>query len=107
MILLSRTLGVPLWMPYSTLGFVYSLVMVLIIMILRGKRWARLFYTVFGVLGIFSVFGHLADISAAGWLAVATKALAVALLYAPASNSWFAGSSPNNSFKSKPIRGVA
>jgi hypothetical protein len=107
MILLSRTLGVPLWMPYSTLVFVYLLLAFLLVMILRGKRWARAVYTVIGVLSLLSAVGHVADLSAVGWLVAASRAVALVLLYVTASNSWFAGSSPNNSFKPKPLRGSA
>jgi len=107
MILLSRTLGVPLWMPYSTLAVVYSLLIVLLVMILRGKRWARMVYTVLGVLSLLSVVGHVSDLSATGWLVAMAKVVALVLLYVPASNSWFTGSSPNNSFKPKPLRGSA
>ncbi len=107
MILLSRTLGVPLWMPYSTLAVMYSLSTVLLVLILRGKRWARATYTVVGVLGFLSAAGHIADLSVAGWLVTAGKAVALVLLYIPVSNLWFAGSNPNNSFKPKPLRGSA
>ena len=107
MILLSRTLGVPLWIPYSTLVFVYSLLLAVLVFILRGKRWARAAYTILGVLSLLSAVGNVADLSAAGWLVAATKVVGLALLYVPASNLWFAGSSPNNSFKPKPLRGSA
>ena len=107
MILLSRTLGVPLWMPYSTLAVVYFLLAALLAMIMRGKRWARSTYAVVGILGLLSVLGHIADLSALGWLVAAAKVLALVLLYVPASSSWFVGSSPNNSFKPKPLRGSA
>lgn len=96
MILLSRTLGVSLWMPYSTLAVVYLLLAVLLVMILRGKRWARSVYTVLGILSLLSVVDHAADLSASGWLVAAAKVVALVLLYVTASNSWFAGSSPNN-----------
>ncbi|MCI4569505.1 hypothetical protein [Lysobacter sp. CFH 32150] len=107
MILLSRTLSVPLWLPYSTLAAVYLLLAALLVMIMRGKRWARSAYTVVGILGLLSVLGHIADLSTSGWLVAAAKVVALVLLYVPASNSWFAGSSPNNSFKPKPLRGSA
>src|SRR4051794_34768959 len=77
MILLSRTLGVPLWMPYSTLAFVYTLLVALLVMILRGKRWARSAYTVLGLLSLLSVLGHIADLSEAGWLVAAAKVVAL------------------------------
>jgi hypothetical protein len=107
MVLLSRTLGVPLWMPYSTLTVVYLFLVVLLAMMLRGKHWARFVYTVLGVIGLLSVLGQIAGLSAAGWLVVAGKAMALVLLYVPASNSWFEGSRPNNSFKPNPHRGGA
>jgi len=107
MILLSRTSGVPLWMPYSTLAVVYSLLMALLVMMLRGKRWARAVYTVLGVLSLLSAVGHVADLSAAGLLVAMAKVVALVLLYVPASNSSFAGSRPNNSFKPNPLRGSA
>jgi hypothetical protein len=99
MTLLSRTLDVPLWMPYSILALIYSLLAALFAMLLRGKRWARTAYTVLWVFGLFSVVGHITDLSVVGWLIAAARATALALLYVPASNSWYAGSSPNNSFK--------
>ncbi len=104
MILLSRTLGVSLWMPYSTLALVYSLLAVLLVMILRGKRLARAVYTVLGVLSLLSVVSHITDLNVAGWLVAAAKTLALVLLYIPTSNSWFAGGSPNNSFKPNGLR---
>jgi hypothetical protein len=107
MIFLSRTLGVPLWMPYGTLAFVYSLLMVLLVMVLRGKPWARALYTVLGALSLLSAVGHNADLSATGWLAATAKVVALVLLYVPVSNSWFARSSPNNSLKPTPLRGAA
>ena len=107
LILLSRTLGVPLWMPYSTLVVAYLLLAALFVMILRGKHWARSAYTVVGVVGVVSALGHITALSAPGWLVAAAKVLALVLLYVPASSLWFAGSSPNNSFKPKPLRGSA
>ena len=102
MILLSGTLGVPLWMPYSTLGVVYTLLVSLLAAILYGKNWARFIYTALAVLGFLAVPSHIADISSTGWLALAAKAAALVCLYLPVANSWFAGSRPNNSFKVTP-----
>jgi hypothetical protein len=107
MVLLTRTLGVPLWMPYSTLAFLYSLLVALFAMILLGKRWARTTYTALGVLILFSGLGHAAELSVLGWLVAAGRVVAVVLLYVPASDSWFTGSSPNTSFKPEPLRGSA
>jgi hypothetical protein len=93
MVLLSRTLGVPLWMPYSTLAVVYSLLLVLLMMILRGKNWARITYTVIGAFGLLTLVGHADEIDTLGWLASTAKLAALALLFVPTSNSWFDGNS--------------
>ena len=97
MILLSRTLDVPLWMPYSTLAAIYLLLAALLAMILSGKRWARATYTVLGIFSLLSALNLIADLSAVGWLAAAAKASALVLLYVPISNSWFIDKSSNNS----------
>lgn len=107
MISLSRTLGVALWMPYGMLALVYSLLVALLAMILLGKFWARATYTVLGVLGLLSIFGHIVDLDATGWLAGGAKVAALVLLYVPASNSWFMGASPDSSFKPTQLRGAA
>lgn len=101
MILLSRTLGVPLWMPYSVLAFVYSLVLFLLLLLLRGKSWARVVCTVFGILNLLSASQHIAALGVAGWLVATAKAIALMLLYAPASNAWFAGYRLGDSSKPK------
>ena len=93
MILLARTLSVPLWMPYSTLAVIYPLLIALLAMMLRGKRWARFIYTVLGVISLLAAFEHVAGLSAAGWLVVSAKVVALVLLHIPASNLWFEGSS--------------
>lgn len=105
MILLSRILGVPLWMPYSALAVFYLLLVALLVLILRGKYWARAVYTVLGIFSFLSVLGHIADLSAVGWLVQAAKFVALTLLYVPTSNSWFTDRSPNNSFKGNRFAG--
>ena len=89
MVLLSRTLGVPLWMPYSILVVVYSLLAGLFVMILRGKRWARNTYSFIAVLAVLSALAHAQDLGAAGFALVAAKVVAVVLLYVSASERWF------------------
>jgi hypothetical protein len=97
MVLLSRTLGVPLWMPYSTLTFAYLLLAVLLTMILLGKPWARITYVVFFVLNLFATLGHLTNLSATGRLMIAIKIAAIVLLYVSSSNSWFKNDSDKSS----------
>jgi hypothetical protein len=89
MIQLSRALGVSIWMPYSVLAIVYGLLAGVLVMILRGERWARTTYACVAVLAFLSVLGHAADLSAWGFGLIAAKVLAVVLLYVPASADWF------------------
>ena len=89
MIAISRTLGVPLWMPYITLAICYSLLALLLAMILRGKRWARTTYTALALLGLLTTLSHATVISTLGLVLVAVKILAIVLLYVSASNQWF------------------
>ena len=107
MVLLSRILGVPLWMPYSTLAFLYSLLALLLVMILLGKRWARTTYTILAIINLLSLAGHVTDISLLGWMVATAKGAAIWMLYVAGSEPWFNRSSPNNSFKPKPLRGSA
>ena len=95
MVLFSRTLGVPFWMPYSTLAVVYSLLLVLLMMILRGKNWARITYAIIGVFGFFTLFGRTSEIDTFGWLVSAAKLAALVLLFVPASNLWFDADNPH------------
>ncbi|WP_131721635.1 hypothetical protein [Xanthomonas sp. NCPPB 1128] len=90
MIGLSGTLDVPLWLPYSALAVLYPLVIFLIVMMMRGSPLARSIYTVVGLLGLVSTASSANHLDMVGWLIVAAKLSAMALLYVPASNSWFA-----------------
>ena len=107
MIAISHTLGVPLWMPYVMLAICYSFIALLLVMILRGKRWARTTYTVLAVFGFLSTLTHATGISTLGLAVLAMKILALVLLYVSASNQWFNRDGPNNSFKPTPLRGAA
>ncbi|RYE02060.1 MAG: hypothetical protein EOP50_00940 [Sphingobacteriales bacterium] len=107
MVQLSRTLDVSIWMPYSALALVYSLLAALLTLILLGKRLARAVYTFLAVISLLSAVIHFADLSAEGLLVATAKLVAVVLLYVPASNRWFNRGSPNNSFKPTPLRGAA
>lgn len=89
MVLLSHTLGVPLWMPYSALVIVYSLLAFLLAMILLGKYWARAAYTTLGALSLLATLGRAGDVDALGWLMAAFKVVALVLLFIPVSNLWF------------------
>jgi len=87
MVLLSRTTDVPLWMPYSTLAVLYSLLAVALTMVLLGKRWARTIFAILAAFAVLSALGRLAGM--AGFLTAAVKVLAVVLLYVPTSDAWF------------------
>lgn len=89
MVLLSSTLGVPLWMPYSALALAYSILAGLLVLILRGKRWARTAYTLVAAFAVLSAFGDARDLSALGLVVVSAKILAVVLLYVSPSECWF------------------
>lgn len=90
MIGLSGTLDVPLWLPYSALVFLYSLLIFLIVMIMCGSQLARTICMSVGLLGLVSIAGSANHLEMMGWLIVATKLAALALLYVPSSNAWFA-----------------
>ena len=91
MVLLSNTLSVALWMPYSTLAVIYSFLAGLFVMILRGKRWARTAYTVLAVVGVFAALPHVRDLGALGFLAALARIVAIVLLYVSVSERWFDG----------------
>ena len=107
MIAISHTLGVPLWMPYIVLVICYSFIALLLTMLLRGKRWARTTYTALAAFGLLATLTHATGISTLGLTVLATKIVAVVLLYVSASNQWFNRDGPNNSFKPTPLRGAA
>ncbi|WP_267095255.1 hypothetical protein [Xanthomonas sacchari] len=90
MIGLSGTLDVPLWLPYSALAVLYSLVIFLVVMMMRGSQLARTIYTVVGVLGLLSTASSANHLDMMSWLIVVAKLAALALLYIPSSNAWFA-----------------
>lgn len=89
MVVLSRSLGVALWMPYVTLAVVYAAIACVLAMILSGRRWARILYTLVAAIGLLAVIGRVSEVPPFGWLVLAVKIAALALLHAPASNAWF------------------
>jgi len=107
MIGISKTLGVPPWMPYITLAVCYLFIALLLVMMLRGKRWARTTYMAIAAFGLLATLAHATGISNLGLAVLATKIVAVILLYVSASNQWFNRDGPNNSFKPTPLRGAA
>ena len=107
MIAISRTLGVPLWMPYISLVICYSFIALLLAMMLRGKRWARTTYTALAIFGFLATLNHATGISTLGLAVLAAKIVAIILLYISASNQWFNRDGPNNSSKPTPLRGAA
>ncbi|WP_371180726.1 hypothetical protein [Xanthomonas sacchari] len=100
MIGLSGTLDVPLWLPYSALAVLYSLLIFLIVMLMRGSQLARTTYTVVGLLGLVSTASS-ANHLGMGWLIVAAKLTALTLLYIPSSDAWFAARSGGETHSSK------
>ncbi|WP_234006484.1 hypothetical protein [Xanthomonas sacchari] len=92
MIGLSGTLDVPLWLPYSALAVLYSLLIFLIVKMMRGSQLARTAYTAVGLLGLVSTASS-ANHLGMGWLMVAAKLAALTLLYIPSSDAWFAARS--------------
>jgi hypothetical protein len=89
MVLLSNSLGVALWMPYSALAVVYSALATLFVMILRGKRWARTAYTLIAVFNLLSALQHVQELSALGFVVASAKVVAVVLLYVSTGERWF------------------
>ena len=104
---ISKNLGVPLWMPYLTLTFCYFFIALLLVMMLRSKRWARTTYTTLAAFGLIATLAHAPGISTLGLTVLATKIIGVILLYVSASNQWFNRDGPNNSSKPTPLRGAA
>ena len=107
MIAISHTLGVPLWMPYMALAICYSSIVLFLAMMILGKRWARTTYTALAAFGFLATLAHATGISTIGLTVLATKVVAVILLYVSASNQWFNRDDPNNSFKPTTLRGAA
>ncbi|MCW0400017.1 hypothetical protein NB688_003548 [Xanthomonas sacchari] len=95
MIGLSGTLDVPLWLPYSALAVLYSLVIFLVVMMMRGSQLARTIYTVVGGLGLVFTARVANQLDMVSWLIVAGKLVALILLYLPSSSRWFAYKSPD------------
>ncbi len=95
MILLSRTLGVALWMPYSALVVVYVGLAALLAMILFGKSWARTVYSILTIFGAIILLGSAEKLDMPSIALNAIRFTAVALLYLPVSNLWFSPRSLN------------
>jgi len=90
MIALSRTLEVQHWLPDSALVVVYSVLLILLVLILRGRYWARAIYTAFLILGILGALRFIAGLSALEGTLLLARIAALVLLYLPSSNAWFA-----------------
>ena len=100
-------LGVSPLLPSAVLLATYLVLFALVVLVWRGKDWARLLCAVLAILALLTSAPHLAAFGALaiGWFAA--KALAVVLFYVPPTNRWFRSARPNNSSKPTPLRGAA
>lgn len=60
-----------------------------VVMVVRGRHWARAIFGVLAALSLCSVIPHPAELCAVDWLFAISEIAVLVLLYLPASNAWF------------------
>jgi hypothetical protein len=94
-------------LPSAITAAVYALLLGLLALLWLGRHWARFVCAVAAFLALLINALHLPSLSAAATAWFFGKAVALTLLYVPASNRWFRAVGPNNSSKPTPLRGAA
>lgn len=90
MAFIAYALGAPLWMACCASLLIMAPLLALLVMVVRGRRWARAICGVLAVLSLCSIFPQLTELAATDWLVAISEVAALVLLYLPASNTWFA-----------------